>query len=50
MEPLLIRFSDPATKWLRAEAKRLGIAVAEVLRRIVDEKRVVFIKADENQK
>lgn len=36
---LMLRISPPAYKWLCAEAKRLGIAVSELLRRIVDEKR-----------
>jgi hypothetical protein len=34
----LISFSDPAMKWLTARAKRLGVSIAEVIRRIVDER------------
>jgi hypothetical protein len=49
MEPFLVRFSDPTAKWLRAESKRLGISFAELLRRIVDEKRGAEIKPGENK-
>ena len=40
----MVRFSDPAMKWIRAEAKRLDIKISELLRRIVDEKRGAVIK------
>jgi hypothetical protein len=46
MEPFLIRFSDPAAKWLRSEAKRLGISFNELLRRIVDETRNTQFKKE----
>lgn len=36
---LSVSFSDPAWAWLEAEAKRLGLPLAEVLRRIVDRAR-----------
>lgn len=39
MDRLPVSFSKPQLEWLRAEAQRLGISIAEVLRRIVDEKR-----------
>ena len=32
-------FSDPQMKWLEHEAKKLGISVGELLRRIIDERR-----------
>jgi hypothetical protein len=34
-----ISFSPPQLKWLRAEAKRLGLTISELVRRILDEKR-----------
>jgi hypothetical protein len=39
MLPRLVRFAKPADAWLREEANRLGIPVAELIRRIVDESR-----------
>ena len=36
---LSISFSRPALAWLHAEAERLGIGVAELLRRVVDRAR-----------
>ena len=36
---LSITLPDPAVIWLRREAKRLGISVADVIRRLVDEVR-----------
>lgn len=39
MVRLNAKFTEPQSDWLRLEAKRLGIGVAELLRRIVDEKR-----------
>jgi hypothetical protein len=39
MTKLMISFTDPQIAWLRAEADRLGISVAEYVRRIVDAKR-----------
>ena len=41
-EKKLLSFSVAADKWLRAEAKELGIAVTELIRRIVDEKRLMM--------
>jgi len=37
---MLLSFSKPANEWLRKEASRLGIPVTELVRRIVDEKRL----------
>lgn len=34
-----IVFTAPQMKWLQSRAKELGITVAELIRRIVDEKR-----------
>lgn len=34
-----IWFSDGQFKWLKARAKKLEVSLAEVVRRIVDEKR-----------
>ena len=39
MLPRLVRFAKPADAWLREEAARLGIPVAELIRRIVDHRR-----------
>ena len=39
MDVMIIRFPSRASKWLRSEAKRLGISISEFVRRIVDEKR-----------
>lgn len=36
---LSITLTDPQRVWLQGEADRLGISVADLLRRIVDEKR-----------
>jgi hypothetical protein len=40
MEKLLLSFSPPALLWLRREANKLGIPATELVRRIVDEKRL----------
>lgn len=37
---LMIQFTIPQRDWLRAEARRLGISVAELVRRIVDGRRL----------
>lgn len=37
----LAAFTPPQYTWLKATAKKLGIAVTELLRRMVDEKRGV---------
>ena len=36
MEKINVNFAQVQLTWLRREAKRFGITVAEVLRRIVD--------------
>ncbi len=36
-----ITFTAPQMKWLKAESKRLGITIADVLRRMIDEYRRV---------
>ena len=33
---VMISFTDPQLRWLRAEAKRLGVSVADLVRRSVD--------------
>jgi hypothetical protein len=35
----VISFTEPQVQWLEAEAKRLGISVAELVRRIIDQAR-----------
>lgn len=35
-----VSFSDPQMKWLRQQAKALGITVADVIRRVVDSQRL----------
>ena len=32
----MISFTEPQWRWLRAEARRLGVSVAELVRRAVD--------------
>jgi hypothetical protein len=39
MERIIISFGFPALVWLRAESKRLGISIAELVRRCVDKER-----------
>ena len=39
MTKQMISFTDPQIEFLRAEAKSLGISVAELVRRIVDQYR-----------
>ncbi len=39
MVKLLLSFSEPAATWLRDEARKLGISVSELVRRIVDAER-----------
>ena len=36
MEKHIISFTPPQWKWLETEAKRLGISVPELVRRIID--------------
>jgi hypothetical protein len=36
MTKQMISFTDPQLKFLRKESKRLGISVAELVRRIID--------------
>ncbi len=35
----MISFTQPQMEWLTAEAKRLGISIPELIRRIVDQAR-----------
>lgn len=39
MIKIVISVTEPQQEWLKAEAARLGISVAELIRRIVDQKR-----------
>ncbi len=39
MQKQMISFTDPQMAFLKAEAQRLGIPVAELVRRIVDQYR-----------
>jgi hypothetical protein len=39
MQRLSVGLSAPAIAWLQREAKKLGISVGDLIRRIVDEKR-----------
>jgi len=34
-----VSLTDPQVEWLEAEAKRLGVSIAEVIRRIIDKHR-----------
>jgi hypothetical protein len=34
-----VRLTDPQTEFLRAEAKRIGISVSDLIRRIIDQYR-----------
>jgi len=38
MEKKLISLTDPEVSWLTKRAKRLGVSLAEVIRRIIDER------------
>jgi hypothetical protein len=44
MKKLLLSFSKPADQWLRSESERLGIPLTELVRRIVDEKRLATVE------
>lgn len=35
----MVSFTEPQWQWLEQEAKRLGISIPELLRRIIDEAR-----------
>jgi hypothetical protein len=35
----VVSFSQPQLEWLEAEAKRLGISVPELVRRLIDQAR-----------
>lgn len=35
----VISFTEPQLEWLEAEAKRLGISVPELVRRLIDQAR-----------
>jgi hypothetical protein len=39
MIKMLISFTVQQAEWLRAEAKRLGIPISELVRRIIDKAR-----------
>lgn len=39
MKRISMFFAEPQLKWLAKEAKRLGISVSELIRRLIDEKR-----------
>jgi hypothetical protein len=39
LQQISIAFTAPQLKWLHAEARRLGLSIAELLRRLVDEHR-----------
>lgn len=39
MNRLSISFAPPAYTWLQREAKRLGITVGELVRRLIDQSR-----------
>ena len=39
MTKQMISFTAPQSRWLRTEARRLGVSVAELVRRAVDEYR-----------
>lgn len=39
MNKYVISFTEPQLEWLKQEAKRLGISVAELVRRLVDQAR-----------
>lgn len=41
MQKQMLSFTDPQLAFLRDEAKRLGITVAELVRRIIDQYREV---------
>lgn len=44
MIPKVVLFSSPTIAWLKAEARKSGLATNEVVRRIVDEKRFKALK------
>lgn len=46
---ITINFSDGATDWLNAEARRRNLSVSELIRRIVDELRGDFVLKDSNK-
>lgn len=35
----VISFTEPQLEWLEAEAKRLGISIPELVRRLIDQSR-----------
>lgn len=39
MEKRLISLTKPQTRWLKREAKQLGVSVSELVRRAIDEKK-----------
>jgi len=40
MARMSLTMTDPQLAWLRREAKKLGITVADLIRRIIDQNRV----------
>jgi len=45
-QQISIGFTVPQLRWLRAEARRLGLSISELLRRIVDSERAARGKRD----
>jgi hypothetical protein len=39
MNQISVAFTQKQLAWLRSEAKRLGLSIGELMRRIIDEKR-----------
>ena len=39
MERITVSLPDPQMTWLQREAKRLGVTIGELLRRIIDQVR-----------
>jgi|GEM_PF-4418558 hypothetical protein len=47
MDKKVISFTKPQMIWLEQEAKRLGISVAELVRRLIDQARIEGSKQNE---
>ena len=41
-----VTFTEPQMKWLKKQAKRLGITAGEAIRRFIDERRGVIVSDD----
>jgi hypothetical protein len=39
MQRITVSLPDPTMAWLKAEAKRIGITIGELLRRLIDQVR-----------